>query len=164
MEKWNMGVAGRMKFIVLKRRALKQIADIPKPVLNDSNELKFDPKKPLIPGLDFEKLQKENLDTKKYYWYNHFDEVILNNGQTGKKEKVLWKGQRLRSKHEDWGGLGTLKFADGSLYEGQIKNEKGQHLFHGKGKRSHIDGSCYWGEWKDGKADGKGTMIKNLGL
>lgn len=112
MEKWNMGVAGRMKFIVLKRRALKQIAgkyiifklnlniqivsniDIPKPVLNDSNELKFDPKKPLIPGLDFEKLQKENLDTKKYYWYNHFDEVILNNGQTGKKEKVLWKGQR----------------------------------------------------------------------
>ena len=68
--------------------------DIPKPVLNDSNELKFDPKKPLIPGLDFEKLQKENLDTKKYYWYNHFDEVILNNGQTGKKEKVLWKGQR----------------------------------------------------------------------
>lgn len=115
MEKWNMGVAGRMKFIIIKRRALKEIAgkyifilffklnlniqivsnlDIPKPVLNDSNELKYDPKQVLIPGLDFENLQKENLDTKKYYWYNHFDEVSLNNAQTGKKEKVLWKGQR----------------------------------------------------------------------
>jgi len=26
MEKWNMGVAGRMKFIIIKRRALKEIA------------------------------------------------------------------------------------------------------------------------------------------
>jgi len=89
-----MGVAGRMKFIVLKRRALKQIADIPKPVLDDRNELKFDPKKPLIPALDFEKLQKENLDTKKYYWYNHFDEVILNNGQTGKKRESFMEGTK----------------------------------------------------------------------
>jgi len=49
MEKWNMGVAGRMKFIIIKRRALKEITNIPKPVLNDSNELKYDEKKPLIP-------------------------------------------------------------------------------------------------------------------
>lgn len=110
-----MGVAGRMKFLIIKRKALKEICgkyifisifkldvnfqivsnlDIPKPVLTEGNQLKFDPKQVLIPQVDFEKLQKENYDTKKYYWYNHFDEVTLNNAQTGKKEKVLWKGQR----------------------------------------------------------------------
>lgn len=56
MEKWNMGVAGRMKFIIIKRRALKEIANIPKPKLNDSNELKYDPKKLLITNLEFENM------------------------------------------------------------------------------------------------------------
>ena len=69
-----MGVAGRMKFIIIKRRALKEIAskytifkihlniqivsniDIPKPVLNEGNELKYDPKKILISDLEFENL------------------------------------------------------------------------------------------------------------
>jgi len=51
-----MGVAGRMKFIIIKRRALKEIANIPKPKLNDSNELKYDPKKLLITNLEFENM------------------------------------------------------------------------------------------------------------
>ena len=40
--------------------------------------------------------------------------------------------------------------ADGSLYEGQWKNDKAN----GRGRLLHSDGDVYEGEWKDDKSNG----------
>ena len=72
-----------------------------------------------------------------------------------------------------------IDFADGTKYEGQIKNNqltgKGTYLFpsgatyegeivnglrHGYGKYKSKDGITYEGEWKDGKKEGNGIMVK----
>lgn len=56
-------------------------------------------------------------------------------------------------------GLGTMKFQDGSIYQGLSK----QGLFNGKGRMTHANGDIYQGEWKDGKACGKGTFVDQTG-
>lgn len=38
-----------------------------------------------------------------------------------------------------WEGLGTINFADGSVYQGQTKNG----LFNGKGRMKHSNGDIY---------------------
>jgi hypothetical protein len=38
-----------------------------------------------------------------------------------------------------WEGLGTIKFADGSKYQGQTK----AGLFEGKGRMTHANGDIY---------------------
>lgn len=54
-----------------------------------------------------------------------------------------------------WEGLGTIRFADGSKYQGLTKNG----LFNGKGRMTHANGDIYQGEWQDGKANGYGVYI-----
>ena len=58
-----------------------------------------------------------------------------------------------------WEGLGTIKFADGSKYQGQTKNG----LFEGKGRMTHANGDIYQGEWKNGKANGFGVFVDTNG-
>ena len=47
-----------------------------------------------------------------------------------------------------------ITYDDGSLYEGEIKN----NVRHGQGTYLWKSGDKYVGEWKNGKRDGKGTM------
>jgi len=49
-------------------------------------------------------------------WDNYFTDVAETKEDKGKK---LYKGQRLKKMMKNWGGIGTLKFADGTLYQGQ---------------------------------------------
>ena len=55
-----------------------------------------------------------------------------------------------------WEALGSLKFKDGSIYEGFTVKEQ----FSGKGRLTQANGDCYQGDWKDGMANGKGVFIQ----
>lgn len=63
------------------------------------------------------------------------------------------------SKKRDFRGFGTIKFPDGSIYQGQTENG----LFNGKGRMTHANGDIYQGQWVDGKAHGLGTFIDTKG-
>ena len=84
-------------------------------------------------------------------WNNFFVEI-------GKNKE--YRGQWTKDRHKPvWEGLGTLKFADGSRYQGQAKNG----LFNGVGRMTHANGDIYQGHWKDGKASGEGTFVDTQG-
>ena len=86
------------------------------------------------------------------YWNTRTLDIKNGRTYTGQWTKV--------EKHkEQWTGLGTIKFPDGSKYQGQTK--KG--LFHGKGRMTHSNGDIYQGEGKDGKASGQGVFIDQQG-
>lgn len=87
-------------------------------------------------------------DGKGLYWNTRT--LDIKNGRT-------YTGQwtAVQKKKEQWTGLGTIRFPDGSKYQGQTK--KG--LFHGKGRMTHSNGDIYQGQWKDGKASGEGVFI-----
>ena len=53
----------------------------------------------------------------------------------------------------------TIKFTDGSIYEGDVVNGKP----HGKGKRSSPSGSVHEGNWENGKIHGKGKFTSSKG-
>ena len=50
---------------------------------------------------------------------------------------------------------------DGSTYEGTV--DKDTQLKHGYGTQMWPDNAKYVGEWKDGKAEGKGTFFHSNG-
>lgn len=50
-------------------------------------------------------------------------------------------------------GYGVQRWNDGSVYEGDWKDDKAC----GKGKLVHADGDIYEGDWRDDKANGYGT-------
>ena len=56
-------------------------------------------------------------------------------------------------------GHGKYIYTDGTVYEGNWKNDKK----HGKGKIIYSDGEVYEGEWKNGKMDGKGKYTYSNG-
>lgn len=51
-------------------------------------------------------------------------------------------------------GLGTIQYANGSVYEGMWKNG----LREGYGRLIHPTGDMYLGDWKNDKANGKGKF------
>lgn len=51
-------------------------------------------------------------------------------------------------------GYGSAIFSKGDSYSGNWKNGKAE----GKGILKYVDGNRYSGDWKEGKADGQGTM------
>lgn len=54
-------------------------------------------------------------------------------------------------------GVGIYTFANGEIYEGEIRdNER-----NGQGIQMWVNGNKYTGEWKNDKADGKGILHVN---
>jgi hypothetical protein len=81
-------------------------------------------------------------------WNNYYQEYKMGD------QTVQYKGYWDKNRQEII-GLGELKFKDGSLYQGEIKNR----TFNGKGRMTRSNGDVYQGEYIDGKADGKGTFV-----
>ena len=52
-----------------------------------------------------------------------------------------------------WNGRGTLRFANGNVYEGDFKN----NVREGKGTLRFANGEVYEGDFKNGRREGKGT-------
>ena len=67
----------------------------------------------------------------------------------------LYRGFRCVKHANEWRGLGTLQYKDGAVYQGFTNNK----LFNGKGRLTHASGDIYHGDWKDGKAHGKGVYV-----
>ena len=69
-------------------------------------------------------------------------------------------------------GEGIMKYANGSVYEGQFKDDKVSYFHltyfllsikqHGKGNLSSDEG-VYEGFWREGKRDGEGSMSSSDG-
>jgi len=53
-------------------------------------------------------------DGKTLVWNNYFQEV-----EGGREYRGYWNKDRTT-----WEGIGEIKFKDGSLYQGQVKNKK----------------------------------------
>ena len=62
---------------------------------------------------------------------------------------TIYEGEVLNGKRE---GYGVCKWEDGSKYEGNWKDDKAN----GMGKMIHANGDIYEGEWVNDKADGYG--------
>ena len=63
---------------------------------------------------------------------------------------------RQKNQMKIWKGIGTIKYPNGSIYQGQTMDS----LYNGKGRLTHANGDIYQGDWKDGFAHGKGTYAK----
>lgn len=57
--------------------------------------------------------------------------------------------------------LYTICESNGYIYTGEVKRVDGKVLYHGKGMLLDPEGSCYWGEFKDGLRHGKGRIELN---
>ena len=77
----------------------------------------------------------------KLVWINNFKEISepYASGNTTEQTVKLYKGQWRASDMNIWEGFGIIKFADGSLYEGQTRDG----LYNGKGRMTHINGDIY---------------------
>jgi hypothetical protein len=51
-------------------------------------------------------------------------------------------------------GRGTMKYASGDVYEGELKDGDNRH---GRGMYRYANGNVYEGEWKDDRRHGRGT-------
>ena len=98
-------------------------------------------------------LLSKEADGQKHYWNTHWLEI-------GKDRKYLGQWKKETATTATWSGLGTIKFSDGSVYNGV--SFKGQ--FEGKGRMTYSDGDIYHGDWKAGKANGHGTFISQKGV
>ena len=87
-----------------------------------------------------------NVNKKDLVWKNFWTKV------DARRE---YKGEFKSDDKEQWEGLGYLKFADGSMYAGQVKAKN----MNGKGRMVYANGDIYQGEWKDGKAHGQGVFV-----
>ena len=65
-------------------------------------------------------------------------------------EGTVYEGKWKGGKRE---GRGTLRLANGDVYEGEYKGDK----FEGRGTYRHTDGDVYEGEFKAAKKEGRGT-------
>lgn len=96
---------------------------------------------------DEEFMEYQKTTSKKLMWDNYF-------GNIG--EDRQYKGQRQKNQMKIWRGIGTIKYPNGSVYQGQTMDG----LYNGKGRLTHSNGDIYQGEWKNGFAHGKGTYAK----
>lgn len=91
-------------------------------------------------------------------WYNNWEDI-------GEGRQYL--GQWLKPKASDdeatrrkkWSGIGTIKYPDGAVYQGQTLNGK----FEGFGRMTHANGDIYQGQWSNGMAHGIGTFCDTQG-
>lgn len=148
LHKWAKGAVARRRF--KKFIQIKSIASQKKPIYKDGKLTKTN--EVLLDDSDLASSLSTTGGGKGLYWNTRT--LDIKNGRT-------YTGQwtAVQKKKEQWTGLGTIKFPDGSKYQGQTK--KG--LFHGKGRMTHSNGDIYQGEWKDGKASGQGVFIDQQG-
>lgn len=93
-------------------------------------------------------------------WNNNWIDVGDGNLYQGQWKVSFPKNTIFMMRNDfEYEGIGTIKFADGSLYQGQFRDMQ----FNGKGRLTHSNGDIVQGEWVDGKANGFGVLIDQEG-
>jgi hypothetical protein len=152
IEKWGLGCVARRRFKKLVQ--LTMLKNLRKPLYVDGNLVLT--KEVLINDDDIKWSLSVSGAGKSYYW-NTKEKTL----EDDKKYIGQWKKSTKSTKGGDYvGGLGTMKFKDGSMYQGYSKNNQ----FHGKGRMTHSNGDIYQGEWKEGKAEGNGVFVDKQGM
>jgi len=95
---------------------------------------------------EFDAYMTTKKDGKDFIWNNYFESV---------DPKMEYRGEYSKELKGLWEGIGQIKFKDGSLYSGFIKNKQ----LNGKGRLVHANNNIYQGEWVNGKANGTGVLI-----
>lgn len=85
---------------------------------------------------------------------NDGKDMVWNNYWTQIDKKSEYKGEFNKDNKTIIEGLGYIKYEDGSLYQGFVKNK----TMNGKGRMTYANKMVYQGEWKDGKAHGYGVL------
>ena len=88
-------------------------------------------KKTLLEGPEFEAIMQDVRDNN-YIFRNFYDKVTI--GDQEVQYKGYWTADRSCII-----GLGEIKFVDGSVYMGQLKDQQ----FNGKGRLSRANGDIY---------------------
>ena len=138
IQKWTSGALARRRFKRLVQ--MKSIGDLKKPIYKDGKLIATD--ETLYKDSELAYHTDYQAGGKGLYWNTKWVDI-----QKGRMYHGQWKADKFKS---TWEGLGTIKFPDGSKYQGMTKNGK----FHGKGRMTHSNGDIYQGEWADGKASG----------
>ena len=92
--------------------------------------------------------------------HNDGKDLVWNNYWTTIDSKSEYKGEFQKDAKTIADGLGYIKYKDGSLYSGQVKNK----TLNGKGRMVYSNGDIYQGEFKDGKAHGQGVFVDKKAL
>lgn len=96
------------------------------------------------PSLAEKNENKETLLTHKE-WIKYLDEknegkdLVWNNYWTKIDDKREYKGEFKKENKAEWEGLGYIKYQDGSMYAGQVKDKK----MIGKGRMTYANGDIY---------------------
>lgn len=112
------------------------------------------------PTLDPKEVSKETLIPKKQWTAyiaskNDGKDMVWNNYWTKIDDKREWKGEFKKDNKSDWEGLGYIKYKDGSMYAGLVKDK----MRNGKGRMTYANGDIYQGDWVNGKAHGVGVFV-----
>lgn len=150
IERYKQGAASRNNTFKMKQENLKEIADTPKPTwASVAGNTGGRRQSSLISASQFRELYEvDGMKVSDLSWNQYFEDI----GE-GRKYRGEWDSDKKRPS-----GLGIVKFADGSEYRGQFYNDK----FNGRGQITRPNGSVFWGDWKDGKAQGNGTFFCGL--
>ena len=114
--------------VQFKNEFFEFMIDLKKPSLKEPNE------------------NKETLFTHKE-WIKYVDEknegkdLVWNNYWTPIDQKREYKGEFKKDNKAEWEGLGYIKYQDGSMYAGQVKDRK----LNGKGRMTYANGNIYQG-------------------
>lgn len=113
-------------------------------------------KKPTLP--EMEKSKDTLMSKKEWETYlaskNEGKDLVWNNYWTKIDDKREYKGEFNKDNKTVWEGLGYIKYQDGSLYSGNVKDKN----INGMGRMDYANGDVYQGQWANGKAQGKGVF------
>ena len=111
----------------------------------------------MIPEVQLKKILRES-EEKGLVWYNYHEDIGEGRTYLGQWAKPK-ANDRDSSSNKRWTGIGTIKYPDGAVYQGQTAKGK----FDGFGRMTHANGDIYQGQWKNGMAHGKGTFCDTQG-
>ena len=117
----------------------------------------MDSKDVMIPENTLKKILRDSED-KGLVWYNYNEDIGEGRTYLGQWQKPKANDPHSAS-NKRWTGIGTIKYPDGAVYQGQTSNGK----FDGYGRMTHANGDIYQGQWKNGMAHGKGTFCDTQG-
>jgi len=127
IDRFKQGASARIKVKKMKTENARNIALLAKP------EIPGESKSTLMTEKEFDTYMADPEGGKNLTWNNYFTEV---DKKSGKDYRGHWSKDR-----QKWEGLGEIKFNDGSLYQGMVKNK----TFNGPGRMTHQNGDIFHG-------------------
>ena len=137
---------------------IKTLADLRYPRFEE-DKIEFSDE-PLLTDEDLARILDYDRESVNKRWNNNWIDVGDGNLYQGQWRVSFPKNTIfMMSDQSEYEGLGTIRFTDGSIYQGQFSDMQ----FNGKGRLTHNNGDIIQGEWLDGLANGFCMLIDQEG-